>query len=233
MISITNLPGIFIHQAILSKVYLEQQNIVYTSIVNDEVQQLRDRVFVWDATSQKFRPLHSYVPFYFATHTPMLYVQFANYKQESVILLEVSRSLLMTSGALFTDGNASTQQLSKAGKEIVHIMPATGQNTNCRRRYKPGNVPLGANSSCSNFYSDTLLLDKLNWSIINDRDFTTAERTRIKHAEVLIPDHVMLNKIEGILVSSQAIVQEVNKLIQSCGVANIVPPANYKPELFF
>jgi hypothetical protein len=142
MISITNLSGIFAQQAILSKAYLEQQNITYTSIANDEVQQLRDRVFVWDARSQKFRPLHSYVPFYFATHTPMLYVQFANYRQESVILLEVSRSLLMTSGALFTDGNASTQQLSKTGREIVHIMPGTGQDINCRRRYKPGNASL-------------------------------------------------------------------------------------------
>jgi hypothetical protein len=112
-------------------------------------------------------------------------------------------------------------------------MPATRQNADCRRRYKPGNNPLGTNPSCSSFYSDTLLLDKLDWSIINNRDFTTAERTRIKHAEALIPDCVMLNRIEGISVSSLVVAQEVNELIQSCGVANIVPLANYKPELFF
>lgn len=233
MISITNLPGIFAHRAILSKAYLEQQDIAYTSIANDEVQQLRDRVFIWDTLSRKFLPLHSYVPFYFATHTPMLYIQFSNYRQESIVILEVSRSILMIPGALFTDGNASTQKLSKFGKEVVEIMPATVENTNCRRRYRPRNIRLRTNASCSNFYSDTILLDKLDWSIINDRDFQGAERTRIKHAEVLIPDRVPLSRIEGISVSNRALVREVDKLMQSYGLANIIPQANYRAELFF
>jgi ssDNA thymidine ADP-ribosyltransferase DarT-like protein len=66
-----NLRSILNSGALLSQKELESRKIKWHSIANREVQDLRRRIYVWDLFEKQFRPLHSYVPFYFTTHTPM------------------------------------------------------------------------------------------------------------------------------------------------------------------
>ncbi len=157
MVHFSNLQSIFQRRALLSKEGVIQEEIDYQSIAFEEVQNLRDRIFVWDFSKKAFRSLHSYVPFYFATHTPMLFVQYKNGIQNEVVIFEVNRSILKDQGVLFTDGNASNQQLSKYTKEVVEIVPATPMRNTCRRRYRP-NGPNGANTNRTDFYSDVAFL---------------------------------------------------------------------------
>src|SRR5260370_39320057 len=73
MVHLENPRNIFQRRALLSKEIVFQEKIAYHSIANDEVQGFRDRIFIWDFSKQKFRSLHSYVPFYFAIRPPMLH----------------------------------------------------------------------------------------------------------------------------------------------------------------
>src|SRR6478752_4248998 len=105
MVHFENLQYIFQRRAILSKEKVLLEGISYQSIAYENVQSLRDRIYVKDFSKQQFRPLHSYVPFYFATHTPMLYVQYRRGLQNEIVIFEVSRSILKDRGVVFTDGN--------------------------------------------------------------------------------------------------------------------------------
>ena len=84
MVHLNNLQSIFQRRALLSKECIIQEAINYQSIAFEEVQNLRDRIFIWDFSKKRFRSLHSYVPFYFASHTPMLYVQYKNGIQNEI-----------------------------------------------------------------------------------------------------------------------------------------------------
>ena len=233
MLPLNNLHGVFAHRALLSKATLDERKINSTSIANEEVQELRSRIFVFNQVERKYRSLHSYVPFYFATHTPMLYFMHANRGQEDIVIFEVERTVLSLPGVLFTDGNASIQRLSKVGKERVGITPATVRVPTCSRKYKPFDSPQGTNPSFSEFYSDIEFLDRLDWEIIDGRDFTTSEQKRIKHAEVLVPDSLLLSQVRGLSVSNLQMVRSVNTLIAQYNLTSVIPSAQFKPELFF
>lgn len=146
-----NLPSILNSGALLSQEELNSKKIQHRSIANQEVQSLRRRIYVWDSSEQRYRPLHSYVPFYFAKQTPMLRNQYKQGTQSKIIVFEVSRAFLTDPRVLFTDGNASNQQLSKWGGEKVRIIPATTSNDPCRREYIPDG-PYGKSEQCSDFY---------------------------------------------------------------------------------
>ncbi len=234
MVHFKNLQNVFQRRAILSKEKVLQEKIHYHSIAWEDVQGLRDRIFVWDFSQQRYRRLHSYVPFYFAVRTPMLHVQYRQGLQKEIIIFEVSRSILKDQGVVFTDGNASNQQLSKFGGEKIGIRPAITSDGRCHRKYRPDG-PYGTNTSRSNFYADAAFLERLDWGIINDL-YTTEdkkERTRIKHAEVLIPDLLPLGRVQGISVSTQDMIQAVNVVIAECGLTGRIPSAIYKPGQFF
>jgi len=98
MVHFKNLQNVFLRRAILSKEMVMKEAIEYQSIAFEEVQSLRDRIFIWDFLKQRYRRLHSYVPFYFTTYTPMLYVQYGRGIQKEIVIIEVSRSILMKSG---------------------------------------------------------------------------------------------------------------------------------------
>jgi len=137
MVHFDNLQNIFRRRALLSKQKVIQERIHYHSIANDEVQGFRDRIYIWDFSKEKYRSLHSYVPFYFATRPPMLHNKYTEGVQDEIVIFGFSRSILTRQGVLFTNGNASNQQLSKFGKEKVGITPAT-LGTACIRKYHPG-----------------------------------------------------------------------------------------------
>ena len=232
MVHFNNLQNIFQRRALLSHERVIQERIGYQSIAFEEVQDLRDRIFIKDFSQEAFRSLHSYVPFYFATHTPMLFVQYKNGVQNEIVIFEVSRSILKDQGVLFTDGNATNQQLSKYIGEVVDIIPIAFQYGTCHRRYRPSG-PHGANTNRSDFYSDVAFLGRLAWDVINDRWFMDDERKRIKHAEVLVPDILPLARLKGIFVRTQDMVQAVNNLITRCGLTGRIPSAVWRPGLYF
>src|SRR5216683_1076070 len=184
MVHFNNLQNIFQRRALLSKERIIQERISFQSIANDEVQNLRSRIFVKDISTQKYRPLHSYVPFYFATHTPMLKNKYDEGIQDSIVILEASRSILRNQGVLFTDGNATLQQLSKYGSEKVYITPATITHPSCRRFYHPDG-PYGSNINTSSFYAGITFLEKLDWNAINGRSYVWGEKKRMRQAELL------------------------------------------------
>lgn len=232
MVHVDTFKGILERRAILSKNRIRQEKLPYRSIAYEEVQSLRDRIFVWDKSIQKPRPLHSYVPFYFSVLTPMLYIQFKLGIQSEIIILDVNRSVIKDEGVLFTNGNASNQQLSKFGSEKVLIKPSTSLNPQCSRRYT-SHAPQGSNQNCSDFYAEESFLSLLNWGVINDRWFNDEEKKRMKHAEVLYPDLFPLGRISGISVMTQEMAQVVNTFIRESGLEGRIPGATCSPQLYF
>jgi hypothetical protein len=232
MVHFENLRNIFQRRAFLAQEKVLQEEIPYSSIASEEVQGLRDRVYVWDYVKNRYRRLHSYFPLYFAKHTPMLFVQYKQGIQEKIVIFEVSRSILKEPGMVFTDGNASNQQLSRYGRERVGITPATTLDSRCQRKYHPSG-PQGTNPNRTNFYADIAFLDRLDWGVINDRWFNDDEKKRIKHAEVLVPDLLPLGRVTGIFVSTRDMVDAVNALIEECGLTGRIPSAVRRPDFYF
>ena len=234
MVHFDNLRNIFQRRALLSKEKVLQEKIPYRSIAYEEVQTLRDRIYIWDFSRQKYRPLHSYVPFYFATRTPMLHNKYAEGIQDQIAIFEVSRVLLKDQGVLFSNGNVSNQQLSKYSGERVGITPITVSGGECIRKYYPGG-PYGTNISRSNCYSGVSFLEHLDWDGINNRRHIDPleEYIRIRHTEVLVPDLLPLGRVEGMVVRTRDMVQAVDALLEECGLIGRIPSAVRKPELFF
>jgi ssDNA thymidine ADP-ribosyltransferase, DarT len=69
MVHVNNIHNIFSQKALLSQKLLRQRKIDPQSIAINSVQGLRDRIFAWDFYEQRYRNLHSYVPFYLGTHS--------------------------------------------------------------------------------------------------------------------------------------------------------------------
>jgi ssDNA thymidine ADP-ribosyltransferase, DarT len=231
MVHFDNLQSIFQRRALLSKERVTQELIQYQSIAFDRVQNLRGRIFIRDYSNKTFRSLHSYVPFYFATHTPMLFVQYNKGIQNEIVFFEISRSILKNLGVLFTDGNATNQQLSVNKGEIVNIFPVTISQKTCLRSYRPDG-PHGSNTDISSFYADITFLEELDWNAINGKSYVWGERKRMRQAELLVPDGLPLGRIRGISVNTQSMAQTVNILIAKCGLKGRIPSAICKPNLY-
>lgn len=234
MVHFANLRSIFKQRALISKEMLEQKGIVPRSIAFDSVQQLRNRIFVWDFFDRRYYKLHRYVPFYFARRPPMLYVQRDRGIQDDIVIFMISRAVIKESGVVFTDGNATNQQLSNTDSQQVGIVPVMVAGERCRRLYHPDSEPHGTNANCSSFYGNPDLLDCVRWDVITGSSYIDdkGEYTRIRSAEVLIPDQLLLKKIQGIAVSTEQMMREVNELIYREGLAGHIPAARIDPSLF-
>jgi hypothetical protein len=232
MTHVDNLSNIFTQGELLSKDLLARRNLAERSIAYDSVQDLRDRIFVWSFVEQRYQKLHSYVPFYFARYPPMLYVQRNRGILDEIVFFVVRRSVLNDRGVLFTDGNASMQQLSRSSGEKVGVIPAT-MRERCSRSYKPGG-PYGTNQEFSNVYSDVAFLENLDWNVINSvsRMDPFEEDKRIRSAEILIPDRLSLNNIEHVTVRTVKMAQVVNTIAKECGLAGFASFVTVDPSLF-
>jgi hypothetical protein len=233
MTHVKNLPDIFRAGALFPLGVLRTRKIKHLSIAYDNVQELRDRIFVWDNIQNKYFNLHRYVPFYFAVRPPMLYSPHNRDNQEQIVFLEVRRAIISRPDVLFTDGNAATQKLSRGQGETVWIVPATETDGLCQRRYIPGG-PYGTGANCSNFYRDITFLSSLNWGVINALTYMDNwdERKRVRSAEVLIPDQVPLQAIPRIAVYSDHVRDVVNRIKRLYGIAEALLPVVVAPELF-
>lgn len=233
MVHYDNLNSIFLRGGLLSRDKLFEEGRAYHSIANNEVQGLRDRILVLDAVTSRFRSLHHYVPFYFSTRTSMLRVQEWKGLEDKIVFFEVDRSIMREKGVLFTDGNASNQQLTRYGTEKVQIIPAALLKSSCHRMYMPADSSRGSNPQCSDFYRNTTYLNRLDWNIINSKKSFTGEKRQKKQAEVLIPDFLSVHRVRNIYVNNQAMVWNVNALISQCKLRGRIPWAECRPELFF
>ncbi len=232
MVHIDNLPSIFQQEALLSKEMLGQKGIDPHSIAYESVQDKRNRIFVWDFFEKRYRRFHCYVPFYFAVRPPMLHVQKSKGIQDEIVILEADRTILREPGVLFTNGNATNQQLSQLQGELVDIVPAIA-DAPCKRYYRPGGQPYGTNPNRSDFYCGIELLDKLNWFGINGGYIEDwSEHQRIMSAEVLIPDKLPLTAIRGIAVNTMSMMSRVNNIIEEYGQSGIIPLARCRYDLF-
>ncbi len=232
MVHIGNLCSIFKQQSLLPKNTLKLRGIDHSSIANEAVQHLRDRIRVQVPLDKQSYNLHSYVPFYFTPSTPMFSAVRSKVIIEQIVFLEVSRQIMNNKGVIFTDGNASCQQLSKKGKEIVLIIPASSHSP-CVRQYIPDG-PHGTSESVSNFYSDIACLKKLNWRSIyggytgNGPD----ERRRVRCAEVLIPNAVPTSLIKCIGVQNTEIAQKVKSLFAQNNLKAAIPLLTIHPDFY-
>ena len=233
MVHFNNLNSIFLRGGLLSRDKLFEEGRTYHSIANNEVQELRNRILIQDVVANRFRSLHNYVPFYFSTRTSMLRAQEWKGLQDRIVFFEVDRSIMREKGVLFTDGNASNQQLTRYGTERVQIIPAALLRSSCRRVYMPTDSSRGSNPQCSDFYRNTIYLNRLDWDIINSKRSFTGEKRQKKQAEVLIPDFMSVHKVRNIYVNNQAMVRDVNALISRCKLRGCIPWAVCRPELFF
>jgi ssDNA thymidine ADP-ribosyltransferase, DarT len=211
---------------------LVERNLNERSIAYDSVQDLRDRIFIRDVVGQPYRKLHCYVPFYFAMYPPMSYVQRTRGILNDIVFFVVSRSILNDPSVLFTDGNASMQQLSRSSGERVGIVPAT-KSEYCSRLYKPDG-PYGTNQSFSNFYRDITFLGNLNWDIINSVYHMDPfeEDKRIRSAEVLVSDKLSLTNIQRIAVCTEKTAIAVRTIAKECGLAGFASFVTADPSLF-
>jgi hypothetical protein len=233
-----NLRSILKSGALLSQQELDKNRIKRRSIANPEVQNLRRRVHVWDLFEKQYLPLHSFVPFYFTTHTPMFRNQRDSGIQNTIIIFKVSRAYIgsLDQRVLFTDGNASNQQLSKSFGEEVYIVPATTSTGPCLRKYIPDGSPHGTNTNRSDFYADVAFLDRVRWDVINGDRFVDdkEEYKRVKHAEALAPGRFPLDEMLSISVSIESMVEAVRNVFSECGLSeeSFDLPIEYSPTLF-
>ncbi|WP_297164614.1 DUF4433 domain-containing protein [Thermogemmatispora sp.] len=237
MTILQNLTSIIMLEGLWSRELLEIFGYRSVSIANEEVQSLRRRIFICERTpeGEQRRSLLSYVPFYFARQPPMLYIQYKLGRQDNILLFEVQRRIICEKGVLFSDGNAANQQLSATGDECVYIYPALKVGQQCIRRYDSGR-PLGTNPHCSAIYGSPACLCLLPWDIINrpgQREDEESKRQR--HAEVLVPDYLPLERVVRIAVSTPAMLQAIREEIRglSWKAKRLLPPIEYVPELFY
>lgn len=107
------------------------------------------------------KPIHSYIPFYFNPKNNMLSKRRSI--QKDIVILVFPKDLILSQGAIFTDGNASTDR--------------------------------------TRFYNRLNDLDKLNWDCIYTSGYYSGypDGARTRMSEVLVPDYVSAEKIEGII----------------------------------
>ena len=126
MVRFDNLRSIFKRRAILSKESVIQEVIEYQSIAYEEVQNLRDRIFVWDFSKRIFQRTFTAMSLFILQRSHQCFLSSIKMAfKMRLVIFEVSRSILGKHRVLFTNGNAGNQQLSKYSHEVVDIMPAT------------------------------------------------------------------------------------------------------------
>jgi hypothetical protein len=105
MTHINNLASI-IKRGLLSHNSAHRLNVIQSDISDPDVQDIRADLVVPFYN----RPLHAYVPLYFAPRNPMLYKR--KEMQEDIVILGLDPNLLFEPNILITDGNAAAKETS-------------------------------------------------------------------------------------------------------------------------
>ena len=136
--------------------------------------------------------LSDYIPFYFGPYSPML--------------LQIKT------------GNQGIIQRPQS--EIVYIISSldTIEQNNCRYIFYDGH----ARDGMSTPYSDKTDLDKIDWSIVKEKQWADTEddidRKRKKQAELLVHNHVPITGIEHIVTHDDNMYKFVCAEIKNAGL---------------
>ncbi len=167
---------------------IQTNQVSYTNIAHNNIQDRRARFVV---PIQPGGVVHDYVPFYFATRSPMLYaihqgaVNGYNGGQKDVIYLVSSAERIEQAGYgyVFTDGHA--------------IM------------------------GFSNYYSNLSDLDKIDWNIMRSRYWNDNaednDRKRRRQAEFLVYDKLKFHDVEKIVTYDTQMQNSVNDNLRKVG----------------
>jgi len=196
-----NLPSIINSGGLTAYSQIVDQKIDYSDIAHQSVQQRRS------TTRIKIPPygiLHDYVPFYFATRSPMLYaIKNGNVEgysgTESDIIYIVTRTDIVSRAEkkfVFTDGHA-----------IIYL---------------------------TEFYNDLNDLGKIDWNIMsgeywNDTD-EYPDRKRKRQAEFLINQFVEIDLFLGFGVKNNRMKRKVMDILEA---NNIDKQVIVKPDFYF
>ena len=228
LVHIRNLRSIF-RYGILSRMRVMQLVANFEDISYGSVQRLRSRISIKHGDDS--RPLHSYVNLFFAAKPPMLAVFHNRARQDDLVYLEISPTVLDLPGTLIADGNAAIQGLSQAGRETVTVVVATSAAASCQRWYDPPSF-LPHRRVCSNFYVSSVGLDCVDFgAVATDDRWLDEETKRRKQAEVLVPDEVPVYPFVGVAVRSRVTRQRVEALLAEAGIECL--DVVERPEWYF
>ena len=228
LVHIRNLKSILC-RGILSRVQVSNLGLGFEDISYTSVQRLRSRIFVKHGNVS--RPLHSYVNLFFAVRPPMLAVFDNRLRQDDLVYLEVSPTVLDLPGVLISDGNAAAQGLTEAGQETVTVTVATSPAASCQRWYDPPSFTPRPRLR-SNFFASAVGLDRVDFNAVATDDWRLdAEIKRRKQAEVLVPDEVPMYHFVGVTVRSEATRRRVESLLAEAGVECL--NINERPQWYF
>lgn len=186
---INNLESILQHGGLLAVNVVNQKGVEYENIAHNNIQ---DRRSIKIVPLPPHGNLHDYVPFYFASKSPMLYAiykgQVEGYdKGQDQIIYLITRTDIIHNAVLdyvFTDGHA--------------VMGFT------------------------DYFKNLEDLDKIDWEVMDTRFwFDTEEdpdRKRRRQAEFLVHNVVPINALLGFAVKNEDMKQKVEEVINKYNI---------------
>lgn len=184
MTSIENVEAILQAGSLLSKAVLDQENTDYHSIAHQNIQ---DRRLTTVVPCGDGGVLHDYVPFYFASRSPMLYairngrIDGFDGSQEDIVYWVSKIKVFIENDVpfVFTDGHGTM--------------------------------------AFTEFFDDATHLSQIDWHIMEARNWYDTEedndRKRRRQAEFLVHQSCKLENIIGLAVKSDQKKEEVNNLL--------------------
>lgn len=225
--SIKNLDSILKH-GLLSRQELVSKGIIFHDVANKDILSIRSRIFI--KYKETIRRLNEYVPLFFAPKRPMLYKIDFN-TRETIIYLEINTQIIKKKETLFTDGIATTQNISQDNEKVT-IVVSENEGVTIERIYEPeikDKEPLKYRQ-LTNFYIGTEHLNEIGISTIA-RGGTpiSSEDKRMRQAEVLVLNSIPLVYLSKISVKDEKRLTDCKEIIEksSCRILIII-----KPEYF-
>lgn len=117
----SNLPSIFDQGGLQSHLSIQQQELQYHDVANRDVQSRRKKTKIIEGMGGN---LHDYVPFYFASRSPMLfYLHKQTLNQEDVIYFMTNIQSIVDNklSYVFTDAHA-IRRLSNFYTDLSHLV---------------------------------------------------------------------------------------------------------------
>jgi hypothetical protein len=199
----------------------------YVDIAEQTVQDLRDKITIilrCPNGERRRGGIHDFVPLFFNPIGPMMYTRREQSRQ--IVIIEVKQRVLENKYTLFSDGNASMQQLRLGPGWHVDVYVSC-DGSPCRRQHREGDlVREGSRRPASNIYHGLEHLSRLPWDALTAPSWTTnadgtpnPEGRRVRAAEVLVPQAVPTAEFQRIIVCDSAIRSEVADIVQRSGVA--------------
>ena len=223
MTHVDNLPSV-LEFGILAYNRMQQLGLGAVRIDNRQVQDLRGRVVVVDDGVR--RPLHDYVPLYFAVRSPMLSDR--RRVQDQIVYVEIDPTVLDLTQVVLSNGNAARQGLREGSAEQVEVLVVRGDGKS-PRQYIPRR--LAADSPLSDLYAGVDGLNGVSWSDVDSESWGGDEgKKNRKEAEALVPGRVVPAFFRCLHVRRAELAVRVGAMVYE---ASSHLPVRVTPEYYF